>query len=128
MKNIKTKEIHDNSLIFLEFPDFSYLKEPQNVNFFSYEHIHYFCLSSFIQLVKKAGFEIVCIKRTLNKKNLTCTDYCLQVLLRLNKLKEKNLLSLWGNKFTKQKKIFRKFFKKKKNFSLGYNQQNFLYG
>ena len=41
LKNIKN-HLSKNGVIFLEVPDFSYFSEPEKVEGFIYEHLHYF--------------------------------------------------------------------------------------
>ncbi len=125
LKGIKSSLSKDGK-IFIEIPDFSYFSEPDNVEGIIYEHLHYFSIKSIQNLFDKLGFEIIAIKRNLNKDNKTCINYALQILATFKKSKKNTIRNILKAKYDDENRIIKKYLKYKKNILVWGIGTNFL--
>ena len=113
LKNI-TKLLSNNGVIFLEVPDYTYFSEPEKVEGFIYEHLHYFSFKSIYNLFEKLNLEIVGIKRFIHRENKTCHNYALNLLLNFKNKKKNNINKILQDKNKKEIDILKNYLDKKK--------------
>jgi hypothetical protein len=90
LSELNYDSVYNGGVLFLEFPDFSYLSEPNNIDSYLFEHLHYFNIKSILKLLDLIKMEVIAFRRYLNKKNSSCLNYTLQVLAKVKK-KEYNI-------------------------------------
>ena len=113
LKNIKN-HLSKNGVIFLEVPDFSYFSEPEKVEGFIYEHLHYFSLKSINNLFEKLNLEIVGMKRFIHTENKTCNSYAVNYLLNFKSNKKNKISKILHDKNKKEINLFKRYLYKKK--------------
>ena len=113
LKNI-TEHLSNNGVIFLEVPDYTYFSEPEKVDGFIYEHLHYFSLKSINNLFEKLNLEIIGMKRFIHKENKTCHNYAVNYLLNFKSKRKNKVTKILEDKNKKEINLFKGYLYKKK--------------
>lgn len=113
LKKIK-KHLSNNGVIFLEVPDFTYFSEPEKVEGFIYEHLHYFSLKSIYNLFEKLNLEIIGMKRFIHKENKTCHSYAVNYLLNFKREGKNKVSKILQDKNKNEINLFKSYLYKKK--------------